>query len=135
MMIGWDDGVNAYTRLMTLRRTILAIGLVVLAGLMALISFGSSISGEGQLVLLISAAYTLAAAGVLFARRWLGSFLALLAGGVGVLLGGILSGLAGLGSEPAPPEVLATFYLGAAIGVLAAVDLVLMAFARRSEDA
>lgn len=119
---------------MTLRRTILAISLVVLAGLLALTSFGASISGAGQLVLLLSAAYALAAAGTLFARRRLGSFLALLAGGVGVLLGGILSGLAGLGSEPAPPELWATFYLGAAIAILAAVDLVLIAFARRDAD-
>ena len=123
-----------YTQPVTLRRTILAISLVVLAGLLALTSFGASISGTGQLVLLLSAAYALAAAGTLLARRRLGSFLALLAGGVGVLLGGILTGLAGLGSEPAPPELWATFYLGAAIAILAAVDLVLIAFARRDAD-
>jgi hypothetical protein len=119
---------------MNLRRTILAVALAALAVLLALISFGP-MSGTGQFVLLAIAVYALIAAGVLFSWRVIGSVLALLAGGAGVLLGGLLSGLAGLGSDPNRPELLAAFYLGAGIAVLAAVDLVLLAFARRGTGA
>lgn len=116
---------------MNMRRAILAIGLIALAGLLAWVAFTPA-SGTGQAVILGVAAFTLVSAGLLFVWRRVAIVLAALAGAAGFLFGAVLAGLSGFGGQPATLEVVAVIWLGAGVAIFAVIDLVATLISTRS---
>jgi hypothetical protein len=106
----------------TITRTALAVALLVLAGLIGWV--GVSRGSNQPVIVLIAALLPVAAAGLLFVSRAIGSTLAILAALVGALVGFLLS-VCILCSEQPPlsPEAIAVYVTSLVIYVLALIEL------------
>ncbi|HEY8169513.1 MAG TPA: hypothetical protein VIH24_00275 [Candidatus Limnocylindria bacterium] len=118
---------------MILRRAILTIGLLVLAG--SMIRAGLLPESEDQSVILFSTAFlSLAAAVTLFVWRRLGALLALAAGAAVTVVAVGMGFIRGFSGQPVDLSFYIATYVGIGVTVLALIDLVAVLLPRRSAE-
>lgn len=105
----------------TITRSLLAVALLVLAGLIIFVGY-SRPSGQPAVVFL-SALLPVAAAGLLFVRRSIGATVAILAALLGALYGFLLSVCILCPPPPLSPEAVGLFVVSAVIYALALLEL------------
>jgi hypothetical protein len=105
----------------TITRSLLAVALLVLAGLIILV--GLTRSTSQPTLVYVSALLPVAAAGLLFVRRSIGATVAILAALLGALYGFLLSVCILCPPPPLSPEAVAIFATSAVIYALALLEL------------
>jgi hypothetical protein len=106
----------------TITRTALAVALLVLAGLIGWV--GLTRGSNQPVILVVAALVPVAAAGLLFVRRAIGTTLAVFASLVGALFGFLLSVCILCPAQPPlGPEAIALYVTSLAIYVLALIEL------------
>ena len=94
----------------TITRAALAVALLVLAGALAWVGVTRATNGQLFVVLiLVTALVALAAAGLLFVRRWIGATLGLVAALLGAFWGLVLSICLFCAPQPLSAEAIALF--------------------------
>ena len=105
----------------TITRSLLAVALLVLAGL--IIFVGLTRSTSQPTLVYVSALLPVAAAGLLYVRRSIGAAIAVLAALLGALYGFLLSVCILCAPPPLSPEAIAIFVTAAVIYALALLEL------------